>query len=308
MRVVVTGGAGFIGSHIADILVKDGLKVTVFDNLTSGKMRNVNHKAEFCKTDIRYEKAFKLLKKIKPDYIVHEAAQISVYQSVISPAFDADINIMGTLNLLEYARLNGLKKFIFASSGGTVYGDPARYPCTEKYKFDPMSPYGISKTVVEYYLRFYYNQYKIPYTALRYSNVYGPRQDPHGEAGVVAIFTKLMLSGKAPRINGDGKFVRDYVYCEDEARANLLALKSRFIGGLNIGTGTGTDVNQLYKLVAGAADFTINPKHGPARPGDIRKNILSNKFAGVKLGWKPEVKMNEGIKNTVEFFRNNKDF
>ncbi|MCX5777232.1 MAG: GDP-mannose 4,6-dehydratase [Candidatus Firestonebacteria bacterium] len=302
MKVVVTGGAGFIGSHIGDLLIAEGYRVVALDNLYSGKVQNVNKKAEFYKADIKSPEAVKILKKATPDYIIHEAAQMSVSASVRDPLFDAQNNVIGTLNLLEFARTNNVKKFIFASSGGTVYGEPSSFPVTEKFPFDAASPYGISKMVMEFYLRFYYKEYKLNYTSLRYSNVYGPRQDPHGEAGVVAIFTKALLAGKAPTINGDGKYIRDYVYCKDVARANLLALESNYNGGLNIGTGIATDVNRLYSLISKAADFNGKAVHGPARPGDLRKNILSAVKAKKILGWTPNMALAEGLKETLEYF------
>ncbi len=303
MKVIVTGGAGFIGSHIVDILIENNYKVAVIDNLSSGKPGNVNKKAELYKADIKSRETTLILRKEKPDYIIHEAAQISVSASVRDPLFDAETNITGSLNLLEFARLNGVKKFIFASSGGTVYGEPDKFPVTEKFPLQACSPYGISKMAVEYYIRFYSREYKLNYTALRYSNVYGPRQDPHGEAGVVAIFSRSLLSGKAPVINGDGKYVRDYVYCKDVARANLLALESRYRGSLNIGTGRGVDVNELYKVIAETAGFKGKAAHGPARPGDIRKNILGAAEAKKALKWEPETCLEEGIKETLEYFK-----
>ena len=303
MKVIVTGGAGFIGSHIVDILIENNYKVAVIDNLSSGKPGNVNKKAKLYKADIKSRETTLILRKEKPDYIIHEAAQISVSASVRDPLFDAETNITGSLNLLEFARLNGVKKFIFASSGGTVYGEPDKFPVTEKFPLQACSPYGISKMAVEYYIRFYSREYKLNYTALRYSNVYGPRQDPHGEAGVVAIFSRSLLSGKAPVINGDGKYVRDYVYCKDVARANLLALESRYRGSLNIGTGRGVDVNELYKVIAETAGFKGKAAHGPARPGDIRKNILGAAEAKKALKWEPETCMEEGIKETLEYFK-----
>ncbi len=303
MKVVVTGGAGFIGSHIVDLLIENNYKVAVIDNLSTGKEANVNKKALFYKADIKSRETALILKKEMPDYIIHEAAQISVAASVRNPVFDAETNILGSLNLLEFTKLNGVKKFIFASSGGTVYGEPEKFPVTEKFPLQACSPYGISKMTVEYYIRFYCKEFKLNYTALRYSNVYGPRQDPHGEAGVVAIFSRAVLSGIAPVINGDGKYIRDYVYCKDVARANLLALESGFSGSVNIGTGRGVDVNELYTAVAKAACFKGKAAHGPARPGDIRKNILAIAGAKKTLKWAPKTGLEQGIKETLEYFK-----
>jgi UDP-glucose 4-epimerase len=303
MKVLITGGAGFIGSHIVDACIKDGYKVIILDDLSTGKEENINPYAKFYKCDITSGDVVKILRKEMPNYIIHSAAQISVSKSVKSPFEDARTNIMGTLRLLEFARVNGIKKFIFASSGGTIYGEPNKFPITEKFIFNPYSPYGISKTTIEYYLKFYYKEYKLPYISLRYSNVYGPRQDPHGEAGVVAIFTKAMLSGITPTINGDGKYVRDYIYCEDVVNANLLSLKSEVVGEFNIGTGIGTDVNALYKKLSAIIGFKEKPKYGPPRQGDLRKNVLSCNKAKRILKWSPKVSLDEGLKKTVEYFK-----
>ena len=303
MKVVVTGGAGFIGSHIVDLLIEKKYEVVVLDDLSTGKIENVNKKAKFYKTDIKGGETILILRKEMPNVIIHEAAQISVSASVRNPMFDAENNILGALNLLEFAKANGLKKFIFASSGGTVYGEPDKFPVTEKFPLQATSPYGISKMTTEYYIRFYNREYKLGYTALRYSNVYGPRQDPHGEAGVVAIFSKAVLSGVSPRINGDGKYIRDYVYCKDVAQANLLALESGYWGSVNIGTGRGVDVNELYSVIAKTAGFKGSAVHGPARPGDLRKNILGISEAKKVLKWEPKVKLETGIKETLEYFK-----
>jgi UDP-glucose 4-epimerase len=302
-KVLVTGGAGFIGSHIVDLFVRSGYKVIVADDLSSGKTENVNKEAVLYKIDIRDKKIKDLILDEKIDYLDHHAAQISVSRSVKDPYFDADVNVLATINILEACKEAKVKKVIFASSGGTVYGDVKKFPTTEKFPFAPTSPYGISKTTIEYYLRFYYNEHKLKYTALRYSNVYGPRQDPHGEAGVVAIFCNLMLTGKTPTINGDGKYIRDYVYCEDVARANLFALESNLVGGFNVGTSKGTDVNVLFNNIAKAMNFKEKAKHGPARPGDLRKSILSYALIQKKLNWKPKMELIDGLSKTVDFFR-----
>ena len=306
-RVVVTGGAGFIGSHITDLLIKNGYQVAVFDNLSSGKRKNVNPKAKFTRVDITAPALLPALKKFSPHYIIHEAAQISVSRSVRLPLEDAGINITGALNLLDYAARNKVKKFIFASSGGTVYGGSAKCPANESYPLNPDSPYGISKAVMEWYLRFYFNEYGLRYTALRYSNVYGPRQDPHGEAGVVAIFCKKLLRRETCVINGDGKYIRDYVYCKDVARANLLALKSAATGGFNIGTGIATDVNQLYSKINKVLGVKTKPKYGPHRAGDIRKSLLDWGKAKKVLGWEPLTGIDVGIGETAEFFKSERN-
>ncbi len=299
-RVVVTGGAGFIGSHITDLLIRKGYEVAVFDDLSTGKKENINPKAKFTRVDIASPALLSALKKFSPQYIIHEAAQISVSRSVRFPLEDARVNVTGALNLLDYAARNKVKKFIFASSGGTVYG---KYPADENCPLDPISPYGITKAVMEWYLRFYHKEYGLRYTSLRYSNVYGPRQDPHGEAGVVAIFCRKLLAGEACVINGDGKYIRDYVYCKDVARANFLALRSSATGGLNIGTGISTDVNQLYSKIVKVLGINTKAKYGPHRAGDLRKSLLDWRKAKKALGWKPLTGLDEGISETVGFFR-----
>ncbi len=304
MNILVTGGAGFIASHAADAFIKAGHKVVIIDNLFMGNMRNVNPKAKFYKMDIRDKKVPVLVKKHGIDVINHHAAQISVPDSVKNPLFDADINIKGTLNLLEAARHNRVKKFIFISSGGTVYGSKVKLPATENNPLTAESPYGVSKVAGEHYVRFYAAQYGLKYTILRYSNVYGPRQIPHGEAGVVAIFIKLIMEGKAPTIFGGGKCVRDYVYAGDVAAANLLALNKGHNEAFNIGTGIRTNVNQLYRLIQKATGFTQKAKPGPYRPGDLPANVLDASKAGKILGWKPKVSLAEGIKMTYEYFVN----
>ena len=303
-RVVVTGGAGFIGSHITDMLVAKGDEVLVIDNLSSGKKENINPKAGFTQVDIASPALLPALKKFLPQYIIHEAAQISVSRSVRFPLEDARVNVNGALNLLDYAARNKVKKFIFASSGGTVYG---KYPADENCRLDPVSPYGITKAVMEWYLRFYLKEYGLRYTSLRYSNVYGPRQDPHGEAGVVAIFCRKLLAGETCVINGDGKYIRDYVYCKDVARANLLALGSAATGGFNIGTGISTDVNQLYSKIIRVLGIKTKAKYGPHRAGDLRKSLLHWRKAKKVLGWKPLTCLDTGIRETVEYFRSERD-
>ncbi|MEI7904326.1 MAG: NAD-dependent epimerase/dehydratase family protein [Candidatus Firestonebacteria bacterium] len=302
-KVVITGGAGFIGSHIGDILIENGYEVFALDNLSSGKKTNLNPKARLVAADITGAETSKKLKLIAPEYIIHAAAQISVSRSMRIPRADAETNIMGTLNLLEYARLNGVKKFIFASSGGTIYGDPSPLSANEKMRYDPISPYAIGKAVIEWYLRFYLNEYKLPYISLRYSNVYGPRQDPHGEAGVVAIFCKKLMAGETCTINGDGKYVRDYVYCKDVARANLMALQAKNTGGFNVCTNISTDTNQLYGKIVKAMGIKKEAVHGPARAGDLRKSVLSYGKIKKEIGWKPAVDLEQGIKETVKYFQ-----
>jgi UDP-glucose 4-epimerase len=303
MNILVTGGAGFIGSNVADAYIAAGHNVVILDNLYMGNKKNVNPKAKFYKTDIRDAKVKDIVKKENIEVINHHAAQISVPDSVKSPLFDADINIKGTLNMLEAARLNKIKKFIFISSGGTVYGSKVKLPATENNPLTAESPYGISKVSGEHYVRFYTAQYGIKHTILRYSNVYGPRQIPHGEAGVVAIFIKLIMSGKAPVIFGDGKCIRDYVYAGDVARANVQALDKGDNEAFNIGTGVQTDVNQLYKQIQKATGFDKPAGSAQYREGDLPANFLDAGKAAKVLGWKPEVDLEKGIMATYEYFK-----
>src|ERR1035437_3629647 len=303
MNILVTGGAGFIASNVADAYIEAGHKVIIVDNLFMGNMKNVNKKAKFYKVDVRDPKISSILKKEKIDVINHHAAQISVPDSVKDPLADAQINIMGTLNLFEAARKNAVKKFIFISSGGTVYGSKVPLPATEDNPLTAESPYGISKVTGEHYARFYTAQYGIKHTILRYSNVYGPRQIPHGEAGVVAIFIEKIMAGIAPVIFGGGTCVRGYVYVGDVGRGSVQALDKGDNDAFNIGTGVRTDVNQLYRAVQKATGFDKPAGEGPYREGDLKANYLENKKAGKILGWKPETGLEAGIGKTYEYFK-----
>ena len=303
MNILVTGGAGFIGSNVADAFLTAGHRVVIVDNLYMGNKKNINAAAKFYKADIRDKKISSIVKKEKIDVINHHAAQISVPDSVKHPAFDADINIKGTINLLEAARENKIRKFIFISSGGTVYGSKVKLPASENNPLTAESPYGISKVAGEHYVRFYTAQYGIKHTILRYSNVYGPRQIPHGEAGVVAIFIKMIMEGKTPTVFGGGKCIRDYVYVGDVARASALALLKGDNEAFNIGTGIQTDTNRLYAEIQKATGFDKPAISGPYRDGDLLANYLDASKADKVLGWKPEVALEQGIKLTYEFFK-----
>ena len=304
MKILVTGGAGFIGSHVSDAYLQAGHKVTVLDNLSGGHLANVPKGAKFVKVDLRDRKKVEaLFKKEKFQVVNSHAAQMSVPASVSDPRFDAEVNVLGILNLLEAGRANGLKKFIHVSSGGTVYGAPKKLPATEAYPIVPESPYGITKAVGEDYLRFYALETGLDYTVLRYSNVYGPRQLPHGEAGVVAIFIQRLLAGKACTIFGDGSIIRDYVYVGDVARASLLLLKKGSGQAYNIGTNKPTTVKQLFVAICKAMGLPADPVYGPPRDGDVQANYLSYALAKKELGWEPKVGLDQGIKNTVEFFK-----
>lgn len=303
MRVLVTGGAGFIGSHVAETFLRAGHQVTVLDDLSSGKRENLPEGVRFIQADIRSAQAREAIIVGAYDAVVHQAAQIDVRRSVDDPAYDADINLIGLLNLLEACVEANVRRFIFASSGGACYGEQIVYPAPESHPLQPVSPYGASKAAGELYLGFYFKEKKLPYLALRYSNVYGPRQDPAGEAGVVAIFNGRCLRKQACTIYGDGKQTRDYVYVADVARANLLALESDYIGSLNIGTGKETDVLRLHDAVAKAAGSSIPPTFAPARAGEQRRSCIDPTMAARVLGWRPEVDLERGIALTVDHFR-----
>jgi len=333
--VLITGGAGFIGSHIVDLLIDNNYKVVVVDDLSSGREENVNKKARFHKLNITDQNGLaEVFEQEKPDYVCHEAAQISVSFSVRDPLFDAQTNILGSLNLLQCCVSNQVKGIVFASSGGTIYGEPEHFPITEDYPFRPQSPYGISKVAVEHYLDFYQKNYNLPYTALRYGNVYGPRQDPYGEAGVIAIFIEKMLKGEIPTINGDGEYIRDYIYVEDVAQANLLALQNMVklskvvskiekakeiekaetktkteseirLNGFNLGTGRGVSVNEIFSLLKEVIKFPRPAHCGPPRAGDLRKNILDCRLIKNVLGWQPQFNFSAGLEKTVCWFKEN---
>ena len=305
MRILVTGGAGFIGSHTVDALVAAGAhQVSLLDSLLSGKREQVNPAARFYEADLRNAEAIlPILEREKPEVIYHLAAQMDVRRSVADPAFDAGINLVGFLNLMEAARRNGLKHVVFASTGGAIYGEQEKFPCDEEHPRRPVSPYGVAKLATEAYLFFYTVQYGIDYVAMRYANVYGPRQDPHGEAGVVAIFCGRMLEGKPPTIFGDGEQTRDYIFVGDVARANVAALGAKGSDAFNIGTGVETSVNQLYRSLASAAGVKTPPSYAPERPGEQRRSVISPARAAQVLGWRPEVTLDAGLKRTFTFFK-----
>lgn len=304
MRILVTGGAGFIGSHVAEAYAALGHEVAVLDDLSSGKAEQVPEKARLYRVDVRDREAVEaVFAAERPQVLNHHAAQMDVRRSVADPAFDCSVNLVGLLNLLESGRRHGLERVIFASSGGAVYGEQECFPAPEDHPTNPVSPYGVAKLASEKYLYFYRVQYGIPYVALRYGNVYGPRQDPHGEAGVVAIFSERLLAGQPCTINGDGGQTRDYVFVGDVVRANLRALATDYCGPLNIGTGRETDVNTLYELLRNAAGSDASPIHGPAKPGEQRRSVISPALAERVLDWRPEVPLERGIAATVDFFR-----
>ena len=306
MRILVTGGAGFIGSHTVDALVAAGAgEVSVLDDLSTGKRSQVNAKAALYQTDLRDAAAVAgIVGKARPEIIFHLAAQMDVRRSVADPAFDAQVNLVGFLNLVESARRHGLKRVIFSSTGGAIYGEQDEFPCTEDHPRRPVSPYGVAKLATEAYLFFYKVEYGIDYLALRFANVYGPRQDPHGEAGVVAIFCGRILDGKPVTIYGDGTQTRDYVYVGDVVRAVVAAANSSASGiALNIGTGVETNVNDLYSTLASIADFPARAEHAPARPGEQKRSVISPARAERELGWRPEKKLADGLEETFKYFK-----
>jgi UDP-glucose 4-epimerase len=304
MRILVTGGAGFIASHIVDAYLAHGHRVSVVDNLSRGKIEQVNKRARFFKADIRDQARMeKIFRTFKPEIVNHHAAQIDLRKSVADPAMDAGVNILGSLILLELARKHRVKKFIFASTGGALYGEQDYFPADENHPIRPLSPYGIAKRAVELYLFYYQAVHGMNYVSLRYSNVYGPRQDPFGEAGVVAIFAEKLWRNLQPVINGDGRQTRDYVYVGDVVEANLLALKRGLSGPFNIGTGKETSVNQIFNALKKITGAELKPLHGPAKKGEQRRSVLDSSLARKLMGWKPKVSLTEGISLTAEFFR-----
>lgn len=305
MRVLVTGGAGFIGSHVVDALIECHHDVAVIDNLSSGKREFVRPEAEFHECDIRSDECEKAVGDFRPEVIVHLAAQKSIRDSVGDPLHDADVNIFGTLRLLRSAKRVGTKRFIFTSSGGAVYGETEEIPTPEETPCLPVSPYGTSKLSGEYYVRCFENLGGPAYTILRYANVYGPRQDPYGEAGVVAIFSKRLLNSEEAVMNGTGEQTRDYVYVADVVRANMLAIEQSENGVYNIGTGIETSVNALFQMVKSATNSSAAEIYGPAKAGEQQRSALQISRAKSELGWEPTVTLQQGIEETVEWFKQN---
>ena len=303
IKVLVTGGAGFIGSHLVDRLVQEGNEVVVIDNLSTGKRKQVNKKAQFYKMDIRSKRIERVFRKERPLIVVHLAAQMNVRLSTEDPVFDAEVNILGTINLLEHAVKNGVRKVSFASSGGAVYGEQEVFPAAESHRTDPLSPYGISKLAGEKYLAYYTNTMGLRHAIMRFGNVYGPRQEPEGEAGVIAIFSKLMLDGGQPIINGTGKQTRDFVYVDDVVESLMVTLDEDIQGIFNVGTGQEATVNECYGIIKELTNSSCKDLYGAAKKGEQFRSVLDVRKLREGFDWEPQVSLVEGLKMTVEFFK-----
>lgn len=303
MRILVTGGAGFIGSNIVDAYAAAGHEVAVLDNLTTGKKENLNPKARFFQADIRDKGLAGVISEYSPEIINHHAAQIDVRKSVADPVYNADVNELGTLNLLQAAVKSKVKKIIFSSTGGALYGEIAKKSgADENYPQEPISPYAITKRSIEMYLYAYWKLYGLNFTCLRYGNVYGPRQDPLGEAGVIAIFCGKMLKGEPPTIYGDGKQLRDYVYVGDVAAANLLVLDKGENQTYNVGTGKGVSVNELFSVLKQLMKFEKEAVYAPPRTGELTRSVLNCKKIKKCLGWKAKAGIRKGLKLTLNWY------
>jgi UDP-glucose 4-epimerase len=303
LKVLVTGGAGFIGSHVADRLLADGHEVVVLDDLSTGHVEHLPGKARFYQMDLCSPWLDELFRIEKPEAVAHQAAQASVRRSVEDPVFDAGVNVLGTAALLQVSATHGVRRFLFASTGGALYGDADVIPTPEDYPTLPVSPYGASKLAAEVYLRTFHALHSLSYAALRYANVYGPRQDPHGEAGVVAIFSRRLLAGVKASINGDGKQTRDFVYVGDVAEANALALASAAVGSFNVGTGIETDINRIFEVLKRLTGSHQPEEHGPPMPGEQRRSVVDARKIEKLLGWRPTTSLEAGLDATVRYFR-----
>lgn len=299
MRVLVTGGAGFIGSHIVELLIDSGHKAIVVDNLSSGRRERVSKAAKFYRVDLAGPSLGEVFERERPEVVIHQAAQVSVSRSVREPLLDARVNVLGSLNLLEQCRAHGTRKVIFASTAA-VYGDPQRLPVDEEHPIAPASPYGVAKRAVEEYLRIYRELYGLDFTVLRYANVYGPRQDAHGEGGVVAIFTHRIVRGEPIEVHGDGEQTRDLVHVRDVARANVLALERGGGELINVSRQSETSVNELARSLGALVGRKVELVRVSPRSGDIRRSVLANEKARRLLDWRPEIGLMEGLAETVD--------
>lgn len=303
MKVLVTGGAGFIGSHLVDRLVQEGHEVIIVDNLATGKRRNINRSARFYKLDIQSWRLERVFRNERPNVVMHLAAQMDVRKSVEDPMFDAQVNILGTLNVLQQAVRHGVRKVVFSSSGGAIYGEQEMYPAPESHVTNPLSPYGLSKLCGEHYLSYYQRISGLQVVSLRYANVYGPRQDPEGEAGVVAIFIQKLLNNEQAVINGNGRQTRDFVFVEDVVEANLAMMGQETQGTYNVGTGVETSINDLFRILVQHTGSTCKEVHGPAKKGEQARSVIDSSKLRHELSWEPKTNLSEGLKKTVEYFR-----
>ncbi len=303
MKILVTGGAGFIGSHVTDLFLQAGHEVVVVDSLVTGRLSNLNPKAKFYQVDIRSAELEKVFEAERPEVVDHHAAQMDVRRSVADPIYDADVNILGGLNLLNLAVKYGTRKVIYISSGGAAYGEPVYLPCDEKHPVQPLCPYGATKYMLELYLYMYKQTYGLDFSVIRYPNVYGPRQDPNGEAGVVAIFTGKMLKCEPVTIYGTGEQVRDYVFVGDCARANLMLLEQGSGKVFNLGFGIGTTVNQIFDGLKKATGYPLQATYGSAKAGETFRIYLDSSRAKQELGWEPTIPLEDGLRKTVEYFQ-----
>ena len=303
MKMLVTGGAGFTGSHVVDVYLEAGHDVVVVDDLFTGRIANLNPGARFYRVDITTHDLHEVIAQERPEVVSHQAARVDVRGSMTQPVLYAHTNVIGSLNLLEACRQHRVRKVIYAQTGGCVYGEPVELPSPETHPIKPIDPYGISKYPMELYLKAYAHHYGLTYTVLRYPNVYGPRQDPSGEAGVVSIFAKHMLLGTRPTINGTGQQVRDYVFGRDVARANLLAVTRGDNEVYNVGSGVATSVNEIFAHVKRITRYPHAPVFGPPRPGEVSASQLDSRKAERELGWKADTPLADGLKATVDYVR-----
>ena len=303
MKVLVTGGAGFIGSHLVDRLILEGHDSVVVDNLVTGKRRNINRGARFYKMDVQSWRLERVFRNERPNVVMHLAAQMDVRKSVEDPMFDAQVNVLGTLNVLQQAVKHGVRKVIFSSSGGAIYGEQETYPAPETHVLKPLSPYGLSKLCGEQYLSYFQRVSGLQAVSLRYANVYGPRQDPEGEAGVVAIFIQKMLNNEQAVINGNGRQTRDFVFVDDVVEANLAMMGQETQGTYNVGTGVETSINDLFRILVQHTGSTCKEMHGPAKKGEQARSVIDCTKLRQEVSWEPKADLSEGLKKTVEYFR-----
>ena len=303
MKVLVTGGAGFIGSHLVDRLAQEGHDVIIVDNLATGKRRNINRSASFYKLDIQSWRMERVFRNERPSVVMHLAAQMDVRKSVEDPMFDAQVNVLGTLNVLQQAVKHGVRKVVFSSSGGAIYGEQEVHPASESHITQPSSPYGLSKLCGELYLSYFQRSSGLQMVSLRYANVYGPRQDPEGEAGVVAIFIQKMLHNEQAVINGNGRQTRDFVFVDDVIEANLAVMGQETQGTYNVGTGVETSINDLFRILVQHTGSACKEVHGPAKKGEQARSVIDSAKLRNELSWEPKTSLNDGLKKTVEYFR-----